>query len=301
MNDSSTTGRRPVSSSRSSDGVDPVEVVDRAGRRPRGRRRGVVEDRVGPDGLGAELARGRSGTPRRAPRRRRSPPGPVAAQEQREVLRADIGRHGRWTGAASSAPASTAIATSAVALASSGAARRGADSRRRPAPRSSDRLATAYHAVAARARRSCRRTARAGRRARRRPVVDRLRTARPAVGRGGRGSRPRPRPGDQRHRHLAAAALGAAPRSGGGSDDVGRGAVALGLSAERLEPGDPRGRPRRGCVVAASAARQSAAARRGPALNVSMPMTGWSDLADLLGRERVAQDVVRRARCRSRP
>ena len=71
--------------------------------------------------------------------------------------------------------------------------------------------------------------------------------------------------------------------------DVRCGPVALGLGAGRLEPGDPGGRAPTGHAPVQV---RSSAASRGPALNVSMPDDRPEDLADLLGRERVAQDVV---------
>ncbi len=77
------------------------------------------------------------------------------------------------------------------------------------------------------------------------------------------------------HRHLAAAAL-CADLGRRGQGDVGRRPVTLGRRPKGLEPGDPGGRARD------HGSRNSSAAARGPALNVSMPITGRSTLRNSL-------------------
>ena len=151
----------------------------------------VVEDGVRPDRLDAELARGRSGTPARAPRPRGSPPGPSPRRSSARCSEPIIGRHGRWTGAGRARGVDDDAHLGPRAR--SGAGLTGADNR---ADRRVDARTGWPPRRRCRPRRpgSCRRTARGGRRGRRRPCGRSASSVALAPSRGGRGSRRRPRP-----------------------------------------------------------------------------------------------------------
>ena len=295
MNDSSTIGRRPVSSSRSQDRVDP-----RRSRSPGPpsdlavHAEGVVEDRRAPGPPRTPAPRGRSGTPRPARRRR--------------ARRRDPRRGGAARGAPSRSSAATAAGPGPRPRAASTSTATARPRRPRPAPSAAatgaDSSPTGASIVGTDDDRvpgrrpagltSCRRTARAAPQGRRRRGGRSARTARRPPARDARGSRPRRRPADQsivtwprprRRPHVARRR----------QRDVGRRSIALDLGADLLEPGDTRAGGRRQCRI------PSAVSVTGPAPNCSCPMTGLSDRADVVRRERVAQHVVRPGRCRSRP
>ena len=253
---------------------------------------------MGADEALRRARRGRSGTPRRARRRRRRPPGPASVEQEREVLRADHrpprpgrpGRHRRPR----RPDRDPSVRSAACALARPRDGRRadGRIDRRRASPprttppRRRSPVVSTYGPCGTRGRR-------------RHPGRSTSTTARPPRSPGGRGSRPHRSTGDQLTVTCPRPRLGTHLR-GRRQRDVRRGTVALRLRAERLEPGDPRA----GRGAAASPSRRGGrrhGARRAGVEASPCRSTGLSALPDLLGRERIAQHVVRRARCRSPP
>ena len=252
----------------------------------------VVEDGVRPDRLDAELGRGRCGTRARGPRRRRSPPGPSPRSSMARCSE-PIDRPPRpLDRRRSSAPASTATVTSP----SSSRPRHRACRRRHRADGRIDagQAGDRVDVVALDA----------GRRVDVRPVRDRKDVTalvvdglQVAVGpaRGGRGTRPRPSTGDHdtvtwpRPRSARTSAGAGRTTSGAGRS---RSVDAPKLSNQAM-PGRA-GRARRaarGPVSVVTGGRSSPPARAG--VERLHADDRPEDLAELLGRERLAQHVVR--------